>query len=126
MNLREAKFQQHVLADIERLKGRYNPTIYRVMISEHGAVETAKRLLADPASTSYGFEKLWKLGSLDASVEYAVCLPWFQPLFTLAEVEAAERRLVLHDFPIQERLERAARNPPSWTVDSVLTDEGDR
>ena len=126
MNLREAKFQQHVLADIERLRCRYNPTVYRTMISQCGAVETAKRLLADPRSTSYGFEQLWKLNSLDASVECAVCHPWFQPLFTPAEVEAAEGRLVLHDFPVQERLTRAAANPPDWVVDSPLTDEDER
>jgi hypothetical protein len=126
VNLREAKFQLHVLAEIERLRGRYNPTVYRTMIDQYGAVETAKRLLADPRSTSYGFEKLWELKSLEASVEYAVCLPWFQPLFTPAEVEAAERRLILHDFPVQERLERAASNPPDWAVDSALTDEDER
>jgi hypothetical protein len=96
------------------------------MISQHGAVETARRLLADPRSTSYGFEKLWKLGSLNASVEYAVCLPWFQPLFTPAEVEAAEQRLILHDFPLRDRLERTASNPPSWVVYSALTDEDER
>jgi hypothetical protein len=126
VNLREAKFQQHVLAEIERLRGRYNPTVYRTMISQYGAVETARRLLADPRSTSYGFEKLWKLDSLDASIEYAVCLPWFQQLFTPAELDAAERRLVLHDFPVRDRLERAASNQPSWAVDSALTEEDER
>jgi hypothetical protein len=34
-------------------------------------------------------------------------------LFTEAEVQAAERRLILHDFPLQEHLDRAARNASS-------------
>ena len=45
---------------------------------------------------------------------------------TPTEVEEAERRLILHDFPIRDRLERAAGNPPSWVVDSALTDEDER
>lgn len=126
MNLREAKFQQYVLADIERLKGRYDPTAFQVMVRQYGAVETAKRLLADPRSTSYGFGKLWELGALDSSIEYATCLPWFRPLFTDDQIETAERRLADHGFPIQERLARAVGSPPDWAVDSALTDEDER
>ena len=126
MNRREAEFTAHVLADIERLKGRYNPTAFRGMVQRHGAVATAKRLLADPGTTSYGFGKLWELGALGNSIEYAVCLPWFRPLFTPEEVEKAERRLTAHNFPIGERMERAAQSPPDWAVDSALTDEDKR
>jgi len=93
------------------------------MVSEHGAVGATNRLLADPHHTSYGFERLHELGALDASVEFAVCLSWFQPLFTVDEVEEAERRLLLHEFPLRERLARAERTPPAWSVDPPLTDE---
>jgi hypothetical protein len=41
--------------------------------------QDGERLLTDPRSTSYGVEKVWELNSLDARVEYAVCLPWFKP-----------------------------------------------
>jgi hypothetical protein len=58
-----------------------------------------------------------ELGELDASVDFAVCLPWFQPLFTGAEIEEAERRLILHGFRLKERLDRARRTPPAWSVD---------
>ena len=48
-------------------------------------------LLADPRHASYGFERLWELQALDASVEFAVCLPWFRDLFTPDEIEEAEK-----------------------------------
>ena len=66
--------------------------------------------------TSYGFERLWELGELGASVEFAVCLPWFRELFTVEEQEEAERRLVLHDFPLARRLAEAEQRPPAWAV----------
>jgi hypothetical protein len=87
-----------------------------VDVERHGAVGATKRLLADPRHTSYGFERLWELQALDASVEFAVCLPWFRDLFTPDEIEEAENRLILHDFPLQECLERASRVPPQWVV----------
>ena len=123
---RQERFRQHVMAGLAHLPGRYDPKLFRAMVDQHGAVGAAKRLLADPRRTSYGFKRLWELNALDASVEYAVCLPWFQPLFTASEIEEAERRLILHEFPIRERVERAAGNPPDWAVDSVLTDEDER
>jgi hypothetical protein len=45
------------------------------MLRERGAVGATKQLLADPRHTSYGFEKLWEMGELETSVEFAVCLP---------------------------------------------------
>ena|SRR5215212_8415329 len=119
----EHRFSQHVMAEIKRLQDRYNPTDFRAMVQRHGAVGATKRLLADPRHTSYGFERLWELKALDASVEFAVCLPWFRKLFTLEEIEEAESRLILHDFPLEDRLERASRVPPQWVVDLPLAGE---
>lgn len=121
----EERFRQHVMAEVKRLQGRYNPTEFLRMVHEHGAVGATKRLLVDPRSTSYGFGRLWDLGALDASVEFAVRLPWFQLLFTPDEIEKAEQRLVAHDFPLGERLGQATRTPPSWLVDDSLPDESD-
>jgi hypothetical protein len=53
-------------------------------------------------------------GGLDRSVEFTVLLPWFARLFTVDELDEARSRLVLHDFPVDERLARAALDPPSW------------
>lgn len=110
------RFEQYVLGDFDRLTSRgYNPTLFRRLVREHGgAVGATKRLLASGRHTSYGFERLWELGELQASVEFAVCLPWFRPLFTLDEQDEAERRLVLHDFPLRERLRAAEQRTPAW------------
>lgn len=110
------RFDQHVLAGVDRLKGRgYNPTLFLRLVQEHrSAVSATKQLLRGGRHTSYGFERLWELKELEVSVEFAVCLPWFQDLFTLEEQDEAERRLVLHDFPLQQRLDVARRQPPAW------------
>jgi hypothetical protein len=111
------RFEAHLLADVALLSGRYDPRLFRQMIGQHGGVGTAQRLLADPRHTSYGFEKLWELGELERSVEFAVLLPWFRELFTEKEQQEAERRLLLHDFPLEQRLPARAASPPDWTRD---------
>jgi hypothetical protein len=109
------RFQAYILGDVDALKGRgYNPHLFLAMVRDHGAVGAAKRLLADPRHTSYGFQKLWDLGELERSVEFAVSLSWFNPLFTQEEIDEAERRLVLHDFPLRERLAAREAHPPDW------------
>ena len=108
------RFTAHLEADADALYPRYKPNLYRQMIREHGGVGAAKRLLADPRHTSYGFEKLWELGELERSMEFAVLLPWFRELFSAEEQEEAERRLILHVFPLQVRLAARAAMPPDW------------
>jgi hypothetical protein len=108
------RFTAHLEADADALYPRYRPNLYRQMIRQHGGVGAAKRLLADPRHTSYGFEKLWELGELERSMEFAVLLPWFRDLFSSEEQAEAERRLILHDFPLQPRLVARASTPPEW------------
>lgn len=74
-------------------------------------------LLSDPRHKSYGFERLWQMKRLDASVEYAACLPWFQELFTEEQLYEARTRLITHDYPLDRRLAAAALNPPDWLTD---------
>lgn len=110
------RFQDYVLSGVKRLKaGGYNPTLFRRLVAEHGsAVTTAKVLLNGRRHTSYGFQRLWELGELESSLEFAVCLPGFRSLFTFQEQDKAEQRLLLHDFPLQPRLRLAQESPPSW------------
>jgi hypothetical protein len=112
------RFQQHVLADVDYLKSRgYNPTQFLGMIAQSGsAVAVAKRLFSDPRHTSYGFERLWEMGELGRSVEFVANLPWFRSLFTEDELDEAQSRLTLHDFPVEQRLAAAAAHPPDWSV----------
>jgi uncharacterized membrane protein len=111
------RFHQHVLADVAYLKTRgYNPTRFIALIAQTGsAVAAAKQLLDDPRHTFYGFERLWEMGELARSVEFAANLPWFQPLFTDQELQAGRSRLALHDFPVEARMAAAAAEPPAWT-----------
>jgi hypothetical protein len=111
------RFDQHVMAEVVRLqKHGYNPTQFRGMVQASGAVAATKQLLGDPRHTSYGFEKLWEMGELESSVEFAVCLPWFRELFSDDEADEAERRLLLHDFPVDDRVAVAVAQPPVWTL----------
>jgi hypothetical protein len=112
------RFHQYVLGDVEYLKRRgYNPTYFLGMIRDRGsAVAVAKLLLSSTRQTTYGFERLWELGELGRSVEFAALLPWFGSLFTDDELDEASSRLILHDFPVNERLAKAAANPPDWAA----------
>jgi hypothetical protein len=114
------RFHQHVLADVDYLKSRgYNPTQFLGMIAQSGsAVAVAKRLFWDPRHTSYGFERLWEMGELGRSVEFVANLPWFRSLFTEDELDEAQSRLTLHDFPVEQRLAAAAAHPPTGRFNS--------
>jgi hypothetical protein len=113
------RFRQHVLADVDYLKFRgYNPTRFLGMIAQNKSVVTvAKMLFANPRLTSEGFKRLWEMGELNRSVEFAANLPWFKELFTDDELDGASTRLALHDFPVDEHLAAAAAHPPSWVAD---------
>lgn len=79
------RFEAYVLSDLQALKSRYDPKLFLGMVYQYGGVGASKRLLADPRHTSYGFEKLWEIGELERSVEFAVCLSWFSPLSRTAK-----------------------------------------
>ncbi|MGH3847402.1 MAG: hypothetical protein ACRDS0_39175, partial [Pseudonocardiaceae bacterium] len=106
-------------ADVDYLKSRgYNPTRFLGMIAQNRSVVTvAKILFANPRLTSEGFERLWEMGELNRSVEFAANLPWFRELFTDDELDEARTRLTLHDFPVEERLVAAAAHRPDWAVE---------
>ena len=110
------RFQQHVLADVDYLKSRgYNPAQFLGMTAQSGSA-VAKRLFSDPRHTSYGFERLREMGELGRSVEFVANLPWFRNLFTEDELDEAQSRPTLHDFPVEQRLAAAAAHPPDWSV----------
>ena len=112
------RFDQYVVGDVDYLKRRgYNPAFFLGMIRRRGsAVTVAKLLLSSSRRTTYGFEWLWEMGELGHSIEFASLLPWFSALFTDDELNEARSRLILHDFPVDERLAKATASPPPWTV----------
>lgn len=70
----------------------YIPTRFLQMLSDQGALVTARQLLASDRYHD-GFERLWRLRRLDLSLECIVLKPVFRPLFTEKELNVARRRL---------------------------------
>lgn len=70
----------------------YNATAYLRMLSQHGGLETARRLLAS-SSVSDGFVALWERGRLDLTVENVILKPEFAGLFSDANRDLAHARL---------------------------------
>ena len=85
--------EQRVRTDLAAvLAAGYRPTIFQRMLAEHGAVGTARQLLAAP-QMSGGFRWLWEHRMLRHAIEHAVLDEAFAPLFTAGELETAEQRL---------------------------------
>ncbi|MGY3695083.1 hypothetical protein ACVIGA_005163 [Bradyrhizobium sp. USDA 3240] len=75
----------------------YRPTEFLRMIERDGALPTAKHLILSSTPSS-GFTKLWELKRLDLTVEaLALREPW-RGLFSIVELERAERRLKQYGF----------------------------
>lgn len=88
----EAAFAEQLMEtyrQCERLG--YKPTGMLQMIHDHGAVETAKRLLASPPSD--GFNRLALMNRLDLAVESIVQREPWRRLFTNDELKRAAQRL---------------------------------
>jgi len=90
----EAEFTRALEGTIEAARARgYIPTYFMQMLSEHGGVQTAKRLLAK-SEPQTGLFELWNLGILYESMEAIICdNPRFHSLLKPAEIAEARRRL---------------------------------
>lgn len=75
-----------------RSEAGYNATYFLRMLSDHGGLETARRLLRAPV-VSEGFTSLWERKRLDLTVEALVTSPKFAELFTPDEIDLARQRL---------------------------------
>ncbi|TDC55880.1 DUF262 domain-containing protein [Actinomadura sp. KC345] len=75
-----------------KTEAEYNASAFLVMVTEHGGVGAAKRLLASP-HISDGFTALHERDRLDLTVETHVLDPRFMPLFTEDERDRAHHRL---------------------------------
>ncbi len=68
----------------------YTATRFHQMLTDHGGVETARRLLPQ---MSDGFAELWRRERLDLTVEALVVQRRWASLFTGQELEMARGRL---------------------------------
>ncbi len=73
----------------------YNATRFLQMISEHGGLSTAKKLLADNKIHD-GLTALYLCHCLNLTVEVLVLKKKYRSLFTKEELKTAEKRL--HDL----------------------------
>lgn len=73
-------------------EANYTATYFFTMLSEHGGLGTAHRLLAS-SEVSSGFTALYERGRLDLTVEAVVVKPEFASLFSEDEIEIAQQRL---------------------------------
>ena len=113
----ELEFRREVLAGVARLQREinYNPTRFRQMVGELGAVGAARALLRG-RDASDGFTTLWANDRLAMSIEATALEPWFAELFTGAERDAATRRLRAHNFDVEGFLQDAEARWPAWAT----------
>lgn len=76
----------------EAQKEGYTPSYFLRMLSEHGGIETARRLI-NSDTPSEGFTRLWMMKRLDLTVEELVLQPDWESLFTDEERAKARKRL---------------------------------
>ena len=95
----EAQFNRdmRMIYDRARTECHYNATRFLRMLSEHGGVETARRLIAVEGKTE-GFSRLWECGRLDLTVEALVLKEEYRSLFTEAERELCRQRLQKYGY----------------------------
>jgi hypothetical protein len=77
----------------------YNATLFLRMLSQHGALETARRLVG-AGKPSDGFTSLWERGRLDLTVEALVLEKRYEGLFTAELLEQARARLLDYGYSI--------------------------
>lgn len=101
MSQLEAQFHQAMIDIYVTAKRdcKYNATYFLSMVTEHGGLEAARRLLASEA-VSDGFGTLLLCGRLDLTVEAHVLKPEFRPLFTPEEITVATKRLQEFNYKI--------------------------
>jgi hypothetical protein len=95
-----AEFQAAMLSVYTRAKTEagYNANQFLRMLTDHGGLATAKRLLANPR-VSDGFVALYERKRLDLTVEAQVLDPKFAPLFTDEELRKARDWLTQFGYP---------------------------
>jgi hypothetical protein len=90
----EQEFEDACMSDVEECsKLGYYPHYFVEMVHQHGAVETAKRLIRDQHVPA-GFTRLWEMKRLDMTLE--ACIhdnPKFHSLFDSQTLAACNARL---------------------------------
>jgi hypothetical protein len=90
----EAEFHRAMVGLYEEAKkDGYQASYFLRMVSDHGGVEAAKRLVNSP-EPSDGFTRLWEMHRLDLTVEALILEPKWKPLFSDEERRRSRDRLL--------------------------------
>lgn len=102
MHATESKFHRAMPRIYEEAKKEcYTVSYFLRMLSEHGAVETARRLV-NADTPSEGFTRLWMMKRLDLSVEALILKPEWECLFSNEERERARERLAKYGVIVRD------------------------
>ena len=99
----EQRFHQAMIEVYKEAKSKlgYNATRFLQMVTEHGGVEAARRLI-NASEPSEGYGRLFELGRLDLTVEAYALRPEWAALFSPKELELARRRLREYGYDAAE------------------------
>lgn len=105
------RIQTAIKESVEKCK--YTPHLFIQMVNEHGAVETAKKLI-NSTKPSDGYVKLFEKKRLDLTVENIVLEEEWADLFTLDELNKARKRLQEFNFePV------SSKKDTRWSKDEL-------
>ena len=116
----ELRFHADMVEGIRTLTREigYRAPRFAQMVSEHGGVEAAHRLLRGPR-TSEGFQVLYRHRRLAQSVEAWVLRPDYRPLFSEDERAEARNRLEAHEFDVNRFLRQFEHQDRQDPADSA-------
>ena len=104
----EQQFESHILQQHQIAKDEtgYKAPLFKRMVIEKGALQTAKDLLVGKNKISEGLVQLVLHKRLDLSLEANVIKPEWQSLFSDEELKTAIKRLKELNYPVVEILEK--------------------
>ncbi len=105
------RIQKAIKESIE--KCNYTPHLFIQMVNEHGAVETAKKLI-NSSKPSDGYVKLYEKSRLDLTVENIVLEEEWADLFTPEELNKARKRLKDFNF-----IPASTKTDTRWSFDEL-------
>lgn len=97
----EQELQDELIFCTEQVKKKihYRATRFSQMLANHGAVETARKLIHS-TKIATGFWELVSAGYPELTVEYTVLKPKYRSLFTDDELQICRRKL--QDFGVKD------------------------
>ncbi|WP_318474153.1 HNH endonuclease [Photobacterium leiognathi] len=127
----EQDFEIYIMEQhrISKEETGYKAPLFRSMVSERGALQTARDLLVGPNKISEGLTRLVLHNRLDLSLEASVIKPEWRGLFTIDELGTAVRRLRELKYPIDSDIEDYLKQEikpkrKSYETNKIIREQG--